>query len=54
MDTQNYLSIINPNAVEVGVPAASKEEVFDYVSKNKNSLKRILSKKVQVKNTNNI
>ena len=32
MDTQNYLSIINPNAVEVGVPAASKEEVFEYVS----------------------
>ena len=28
----NYLSIINPNAVEVGVPAASKEEVFEYVS----------------------
>lgn len=32
MDTQNYLSIINPNAVEVGVPAASKEDVFEYVS----------------------
>lgn len=32
METMDYLSIINPNAVKVGVEAASKEEVFEYAS----------------------
>lgn len=33
MDVENYLSIINPRTVLVDVPAASKEEVFDYAAK---------------------
>ena len=33
MEMENYLSIINPHTVVVDVPAASKEEVFDYAAK---------------------
>ncbi len=31
--TQNYLSIINPNALKVGVEASDKDSVFEYISR---------------------
>lgn len=33
MEKINYLSVINQNAVRVGVPASNKEEAFQYIAK---------------------